>query len=220
MGRKPVKKERVDNPELREHWIRKLLPVYTRKGLKKFTMDEVAAILEISKATLYKHFTSREEIIEKSLEVKLADMAMFKEVLFNDELPYLDRYFASISVFYTQIYGISTEFLSDLKHLYPNTWKKVDFFRDYAQSQLVAFYKEGLQSQLFHDIDPAILAMTDKWFFDAVSDPDFLTEHNLTLEKAFHDYFTLRCYGLFKGNTDRHLLDNRINEFIQQLGSE
>lgn len=217
MGRKPVKKERIDAPLIKEEWVRVLLPVYTRQGLKRFSMNDVAALLNVSKATLYKHFSSREEIIEKSLEIKLQDMASFKEALFSDHMLYIDRYFAAIHLFYNELAGISNEFLSDLKHLYPDIWAKVDFFREYALSQLVAFYKEGLDNHFFNDIDPTILVMNDKWFFDSLSDPDFLLANNLTLQKAFRDYFTLRCYGLFKSGIVKEQLDLRIDEFIQQL---
>lgn len=212
MGRKPVTKERREDPQQKEAWARILLPIYIKNGLQKFSMDEVAQQLNISKATLYKHFRSREEIIETALIVKLNDIGSFKEMLFDESQPYLDRYFNSIHLFFAEISGISTEFLFDLKKLYPEIWKRVEFFREYAATMLKAFYQKGIESAIFNDVDPAILVLNDKMFFDAISDPDFLIQNGLSLQKAFRDYFTLRTQGLFK--LDVPDLGIKIDDFI------
>lgn len=178
-------------------------------------MDEVAKQLNVSKATLYKHFSSREEIVEMALMVKLNDIGSFKEMLFDENQPYLDRYFNSIHLFFAEISGISTEFLLDLKKLYPDIWKRVEFFREYAATLLKAFYSKGIDGGVFNDIDPAILVLNDKMFFDAISDPDFLIQNGLSLQKAFRDYFTLRTQGLFKNQVPD--LAAKIDEFIGEV---
>ncbi len=215
VGRKPVTKERIDNPLQKEEWVRVLLPVYIKNGLKKLSMNEVAKQLKISKATLYKHFSSREEIIEMALMVKLNDIGSFKEMLFDETQPYIDRYFNSIHLFFAEISGISTDFLLDLKRLYPDIWKRVEFFREYAATLLKAFYSKGIEGGVFNDIDPAILVLNDKMFFDAISDPEFLIQNELTLQKAFRDYFTLRTQGLFRNNMPD--LTRKIDDFIGEV---
>lgn len=217
MGRKPVKKKRIDNPQLKEEWVRVLLPVYIKNGLKSFSMDEIAAHLQISKATLYKHFKSREEIIETALIIKLSDIGSFKEQLFDENQSYVDRYFNAIYIFFAEISGISTDFLLDLKMLYPDIWKRVEFFREYAAEQLKAFYQQGIEQKLFNNISPALLVMSDKMFFDFISDPEFLKSNSLTLQEAFKDYFTLRTSGLFKQSPPE--LDGKIDKFIKQVSS-
>ena len=64
MGRKPVEKKRINNPSIRDKWIAELIPVYMENGLKKFTMNDISKELGVSKATIYKHFTSQTEILE------------------------------------------------------------------------------------------------------------------------------------------------------------
>lgn len=219
MGRKPVEKIRIDNPEQKKQWVKVLTPIYIKNGLKKFTMDEIARILGTSKATLYKHFTSREEILELSLEVKLNEIGSFKDKLFDESLPYIDRYFTSIQIFFQEIAGISNEFLADLKNIYPSLWKRVIFFREYAVEVLKQFYQIGIEAGFFHDVDPAILVINDKLFFDAISEPDFLIEHKLSLQKAFMDYFTLRCNGLFKQGQEALNIDERVRQLMENISN-
>ena len=79
MGRKPVDKERIDDPELKATWISRLAPVYLRNGLTRFTMDDIASKLGISKATLYKYYASREEILDDVVQRRI-------EELFNEPI--------------------------------------------------------------------------------------------------------------------------------------
>lgn len=214
MGRKPIKKERIDAPEQKKEWVKILTPIYMRKGLRKMNMVEVAKTLSISKATLYKYFSSREEIIEFALETKLEEIGNFKNKLFDDELNFQDRYFNAIFVFFNGIAGISTTFLSDLKHMYPEIWKKVEFFREYTVSMLELFYKNAIDAGIFKKVNPYMLVLNDKQFFDLISDPDFLSDQNISIQEAFKDYFTLRISGIFKKETG---LENGLEEKIKEL---
>jgi len=198
LGRKPIKKVRLDDPQQKMEWLKILIPLYVRHGLKKFTMSEIAKILGVSKATLYKHFNSREQIIAEGLELKLNEIGSFKYNLFDENLPFIERYIKSTQVFLVEIAGISVNFLVDIKELYPDIWKKIVFFRAYSVDLLKQFYQQGIELGYFHDVSPTILALNDKLFFDAISDPDFLLEHNITMQQAFKDYLTLRVKGLIK----------------------
>src|SRR5690606_1933205 len=40
---------------------------FTQFGSKQFTMDELAAILSVSKKTIYKHFSSKEDLVSESV---------------------------------------------------------------------------------------------------------------------------------------------------------
>jgi hypothetical protein len=42
------------------------------------------------------------------------------------------------------------------------------------------------------------LAITDKIFLVGLSNPQFLIENNLTLQKAVEDYFLMKSKGIFK----------------------
>jgi AcrR family transcriptional regulator len=212
MGRKSIDKERKENPETRKKWIEQLIPVYLKNGLKKFNMDEIATTLNVSKATLYKHFSSREALLQYALDYKLEQIGSFQTDLFNDALPFLDRYLSAIHIFYHEISDISNEFLTDLKHLHPKLWKRVEFFRNMAGNVLKEFYQKGIEEQYFNNIEPAILVINDKLFFEAISDPDFLNEHQLSLQQAFRSYFELRINGLFANNKHQKAMQKKVAE--------
>ena len=53
--------------EIREKILLGIIQVFNKKGLK-FTMDDVADELKISKKTIYKEFSSKDEIFETMVD--------------------------------------------------------------------------------------------------------------------------------------------------------
>lgn len=202
MGRKSLDKKRVNDPKIRASWIEKLMPIYMKNGLRKFSMDEISTKLGVSKATIYKHFSSREELLEEVVQLKIKEISAFESIVVNKEVPYLTRYHEAIRMASVQLAGISTEFLLDLRSLYPELWAKVESLQYFAAERAKAFYQEGIKLGIVNDsFDPAWLAMTDKIFLLALSDPKFLMQHNLTLQKAVEDYFLMKSLGILKKTT-------------------
>ncbi len=198
MGRKSLKKKRKNNPEKKEEWAKELIPHFQKKGLRDFTMDNVAEMLNVSKATVYNYFKSREEIVELCVAVKLSEVSHFSAILMDNQTPYLERYFLSLEDLTKNISGISNTFLSDLKHLFPATWKTVNNFIEYALQILREYYEEGIQSGALEKANTSLIVMSDRFFLQSLSDPDFLNSHQLTLEEAFKQYFKIKFFGIVK----------------------
>ena len=216
MGRRSKQKERIDDPARKLEWIKFLTPQLEQHGLANLTMDDVAAMLKISKATLYKYFESRDEILDLALDLKLSYIREFENKLHNYDLPYLERYFQATQVLMMNLAGVSNAFLSDLKTGFPEVWKKIDDFIDYATNVLQDYYQEGIEDGYLKTIEPSILVLSDKLFFTALSDPDFLVEHNISIQKAFTDYFRLKLEGVIK-NDKRENLEKEIENFVADI---
>lgn len=198
MGRKPVNKERIDDPELKMKWIKQLSSVYLRNGLTKFTMDDIASKLGISKATLYKYFASREEILDEVVQMRIRHIEVFEEYLADSKIAFTQRFFQTIKEASIMLAEMSNQFLIDTKHLYPELWVKMREFQDRALFVAEAFYKKGIEAGIMNDINPRLLALTDKMFIRAVSDESFLEGYEITLEEAFENYFLMKSHGIFK----------------------
>ena len=63
---------------------------------------------------------------------------------------------------------------------------------------LKAYYNEGIRKGYFNKINPEIMVMTDQFFLDKLTDPDFLVAHKLTIKQAFDEYFRMKFYGIMK----------------------
>jgi AcrR family transcriptional regulator len=198
MGRKPLDKERVNDPYIKEIWVRELATVYLQYGLGKFTMDKIAKKLNISKATLYKYFSSKDEIVDAVVQFKIQEIITFEDLLVDDNIDFSERFFEIIKTASIMLAEISGQFLHDTKIKHPELFIKMDAFSDRALYAAEKFYQQGIETGVLNDIDPKILALTDKMFIQAVSNPKFLQEHNISVKEAFDNYFLMKSKGIFK----------------------
>lgn len=199
MGRKPTTKVRKQNPALQERWAAKVSPLLLENGIRQFTMDDIVRELNCSKATLYKYFAQKGDLVEAVVQRKVRQIAVFEPILRDQERPYMQRYNEAVSAASLEMAGISTRFLDDLKQFYPTLWQLVQQLQELAYQALTDFYREGIELNLLHpNLNPEVLALTDKLFIVAVSDPDQLSGHNIDLKTAFDAFQLTKLHGIFR----------------------
>lgn len=198
MGRKSVDKVRTNNPEKRRGLALELMPLLERQGLAGLTMDGLASMVNRSKATIYKYFRSREELLDLALRLKLERIRDFVPLLMDVEQPFLDRYFRAVQFFLEQLSTISNAFLADLRRLFPNIWKQVDQLLEYSAQVLQEYYQEGILNGILINIHPEMLALSDRFLFQEICNPVFLQAGQLTIHTAFEEYFRMKFFGLVK----------------------
>lgn len=198
MGRNAVLKTRNANPKKRDLYILKLTETFKKHGLKKFSMDSIAAELKVSKATLYHYFSSKDEMVEICLMNVLGQLGNFESITKDNSISFETRFYRILELFSGTFTDISNLFLADLQDEYPLLWKQVQTFIDYVTQILTDFYNDGKKAGIFSDIDTSILVVSDKMFFNAISDVDFLQKNNITLRTAFDEYFRMKCFGFIK----------------------
>lgn len=212
MGRKPLKKHRKSDSSTTEPWLSKIVPIFHERGFRDLTMDEVVQIVGVSKATFYKYYSSREKLLEDMIERKIREISVFRDLLFDEQQSYYDRYFNALQVSAVAIAQISNKFLQDLKVTYPDMWKVIEEFKGYALEQMQAFYEEGVKSEFLTEVDPRVMVMMDKIFFERMTDPKFLESFDLTMHEAFTGYFTIKSEGIVRKKKDVEKMRKKLTD--------
>jgi AcrR family transcriptional regulator len=198
MGRKPVDKVRTQDHLLKKGWIQSLTTLFLQQGISKFTMEDIANRLTISKATLYKYYASREEILDEIVRLKLLEIEAFETQLHDDQITFSERYFEVIKNASVLLAEFSSPFLQDIRQKYPELWEKIHAFQQRALLAAEKFYQQGIHKNIMNDINPRLLALTDKIFINAVANPSFLKDYGLSLQEAFDGFFQMKSKGIFK----------------------
>lgn len=196
MGRKAIKRDRKNDEQKTQPWIKHLFTYFQENGLKGITMDIIAKELGKSKTTIYDYFQTKEEIIAEAVAYKLSQISGFKEIIRNQEKPFKQRCYEVLRFQTEHISDISNVFLADLRDLYPTLWKSVEDFLEALTKEMSAFYEKGIEKKAFNPIHPSILVLTDQFFFRILTNPDFLATHRITLKEAFDQYSQLRFFGI------------------------
>ena len=197
MGRKNIQKIRYKDPLIKEKYILKLLVYFQENGIINFSMSQLANDFNVSKTTLYNHFESKEEMVEKALDYKLSVIGEYESVLENITLPYKERYRKSMLFFCVQSYDVSSRLLNEIRFHYPELWKKVVVFQRNVLENLQSYFKIGIDIGEFKkEVNPLLLSLEDQQFFELLSNHEILERNGIDVLMAFNHHFQTKFYGI------------------------
>ena len=122
----------------KDQFLEFALSKFLRFGTKRFTLDDLAHELCISKKTIYQNFTGKEQIIKESLTAFLAKLR--SNIIECVKKEKSDPILAVISIYRIGLdtfKNFNPSFLRSLKKYYPEVYRVFNYFRENEVSVLV-----------------------------------------------------------------------------------
>lgn len=117
---------------------------FTQFGSKRFTMDELAALLGISKKTLYKHFLSKEDLVVASVQYLISEYNQTLEHLIKTEKDPITSIILMYEKAFERLRYFKPSFIFGLKKYYPSANKVFDNFRnDFVKVRVYGLLKDA-----------------------------------------------------------------------------
>ncbi|MCH4552320.1 TetR/AcrR family transcriptional regulator [Aestuariibaculum lutulentum] len=107
---------------------------FTKFGSKRFTMDELASELGISKKTIYKFFDSKEDLVIQCVELLIKN---YKNELTSIEGDPISSIILIYKKAFQHIAHFKPSFIFGLKKYYPKANLVFDEFRDYILNTII-----------------------------------------------------------------------------------
>lgn len=202
MGRKALNKARKSDPAKVAAWMNTLFPKVQDQPVQQLTMDEFAALIGITKATLYAYLPGKDALLKALLAEKLGSIAAYQRILSDTTQHHSERLRAVLAQLAGELEDISNDFLSRVQEYFPEVWQDVEAFLELAFEHLGNFYVSGMEAGVFRPFPPALLIANDRLYFRLMTDPAFLRQHGLSVQQALQSYLDLRFHGLINGNQD------------------
>lgn len=184
-----------------QHMRNKILDVVAllieRYGLKKFTVDEVAAELHISKKTLYQYFSGKDEMIREYFEETLrSDRQSVLDTVESDR-SFLDKIHAIVHS--SHRYRMPVRIMDEAKQFYPDEWAKIEALKQFKLDEFKKLLKQAsdegiLRSDVHFGILSAILERVSGMFIDT----DFLLENGMKATQAIDEVLNIMICGIIK----------------------
>ena len=130
--------------------------LFLHRGFVRVTADDISAELGISKATLYKEFRSKEEILRAVVHGFMAEMAGGVDSLIQDgNLNFVEKLARLLALFGSRLSQLGTLFIRDIQKSAPAVWTEIEEFRrDKIITNFTAILAAGNRQGLFRgDID-------------------------------------------------------------------
>lgn len=102
---------------MKDEIIKCATKLFENDGIK-FTLDDIAKDLKISKKSIYKFFSSKEELMEESVKYVFSDISRQHEEILATDLPLLEK-FRAILLVYPRTFNVSGQAMDKLIELSP-----------------------------------------------------------------------------------------------------
>lgn len=182
-----------------DHYLNKIKPIVRKTKFSQLRIDDIAKYMDISKVTLYKHFSSKDDIIEQVVEYEIQYLQQADLVVNDDSLSYVDRFQKTFLQSLLCVVYISDLFLQDLKEFYPTLYDKLVLAQQNRNKNLQTFFETGMDRKVFNRMNPMLPLIQDDATLRRIMEPNFSIQwYDLTLKQAIIEYYKMKQYQMIR----------------------
>jgi len=158
---------------------------FFKDGFNKVSMDELAKEMKISKKTIYKHFSSKSEIIEATVESLQITLRSTLQQITKQDSSSIEKLMQMSHTLLNIAFRVSDKWLSDLRLYSPDLWNNIEEFRTKTfMSTFGNILDQGKKEGLIID-RPNIIVLTVMFGgIRSVINPDFLLNNKFSATEA------------------------------------
>ena len=199
--------------DLRERIIIKACDSFRKNGIKKVTMDEIAASLGISKRTLYEIYKDKETLlIEIILYNREKDRVLIEQIC-KESTNVLEIILHYLSESIKFLQNTNKQLFSDLKK-YPKAYSVLIENKEKESKQKIEFYKSGVDQGLFReDVNFEILTLLVEEQFDLLLNTDICGAYSFV--EVFESIFFTFIRGIATEKGAK-VLEDFLKEYRKQ----
>lgn len=213
----------IDNnsqKEMKKKLINKVTPFIRKNGFQSLRMEEIAKYMDVSKATMYKYFASKEEVMESAVAVFIEDINEIEV----ESCDTTQSFVTGVQQIFEQSVllaaYISHDCLNDLHVIYPALYNRLGDAMRRREKQMLDFYQEGKNKSIFNEFNENLIFLQDRVLVRAMLDTKFLMTHNMTLNQVLWDYYYLIEHQLFKAEQLQIMDDSNMKIKIDTIANK
>ncbi|AFH50617.1 Transcriptional regulator [Ignavibacterium album JCM 16511] len=191
------KKNKSENSTDRNKIIDYCTSKFLQDGFYFVSVDQIASELRISKKTIYKFFSSKDDLV-KAVALKLMNEVSDKiEKIIKSENDSLTKVIMLFEVMAGVVVKFSEKWLKDLQIHTPDLWKKIDEFRaKRAFTALGSIIRQGQIEGIIIEKPVELIIHIFVNTIRSVVHPDFLYHQKFNYKEAFIHSFEILFNGI------------------------
>ena len=154
---------------------------FFKEGFYKTTVAELASELRISKKTIYKYFSSKEELLDEVINTLMRTGKANVDGISNGDGDALLK-LIKLKEFFTSVFiNLSPKFMGDIERYGQDKWRKIDEFRtELIQRNFVKIFEQGKKEKIFRDFNSKVVMTMMLSSFRTIVNPAFLINSNFS----------------------------------------
>lgn len=187
---------------MRETILDATIQVFNRKGLK-FTMDDVASELSMSKKTIYTVFKDKETLFLEMVDYCFDSIKESeKKVIENEKLDTVGKIRAVLGVLPESYRDIDFRQLYLLKDKYPKIYHKVEERLETGWETTIRLIEQGIDEGSVRNISIPVLKTMLEATLEQFFQRDVLIQNKISYGKALEEVVMILVDGITIHNTE------------------
>lgn len=190
--------------------------LFLQRGFVPVTTGEIAETLGISKATLYKQFASKREILGASVDsIKTDVLAGVERLVADSSLDFLEKLVRLMTFLGDWLSRLGRVLLRDLRRNAPEVWQEIDRFRrEKILVNFSALLEAGVDEGVVRaDLDRELVLRMFLSLVQSFIDPDALLESRRSARDALVTLFKVVFEGILTDRARAELAGRRPDPF-------
>lgn len=182
--------------ELQEQILEETLKIFNKKGLK-FTMDDIAHDLGISKKTIYTVFKTKEQLFLTMVDYIFDGIKESEQlVMESDELDVVSKIRSIFKVMPERYSEIDFRQLYQLKDKYPKIYKKVEKRLETGWENTIILLEQGMEQGVIRRVHIPIVKMMLESTLEQFFQRDVLMKNKMTYQEALDEVVDIIMDGI------------------------
>ncbi len=182
--------------ELRDTILQGTIAAFREKGLK-FTMDDVASLLGMSKKTIYTVFPDKHTLISDMVDYCFSSIKESEQRVLNDtSLDTVEKLRAILGVLPESYRDIDFQQLYLLKEKYPKVYKKVEQQLENGWESTIALMEQGIAEGKLRQLHIPVLKTMMEATLEQFFQRDVLVRNGISYQEALDEVVHILVDGI------------------------
>lgn len=174
------------------------LTVFKKKG-PKFTMDDIAAEMKMSKKTIYTVFKDKNELICKMVDYAFDMIKKEEDKIFEDpSLSTVEKLRAILAVLPENHYGYDFGAMQSVAAKYPSAYEKLTNRLDSGWDKTFDLLKQGMKEEVICNINLEMFKLIYEASIEKLLLGEFIKNNNITYPAALNQMVDILVDGIIK----------------------
>ncbi|MGE0078647.1 MAG: TetR/AcrR family transcriptional regulator [Bacteroidales bacterium] len=178
--------------------VEKVCALYTRYGIKSITMDDVASNLGISKKTLYKYVTDKDDLVGKVIDIQIEGIHSDLDCKDCKDLNAIEELLIVSKLVNQKLKHINPGTLYDLKKYYAHHYERfANARREKMNTNIINNIKKGKKEGLYREeLNESIIAKLQLARIESIVDNAYFSIEEFTSAQFFQEIFVYHIRGM------------------------